>query len=159
MSFDIALRFTLRWEGGYANDPDDPGGETYRGLTRKNNPEWAGWAALDEIPDKRHGAIYDDLEHLVAEPYREGYWVPAGCDALEPALAAACFDFAVHSGPARARKYLARSAAKGLGRSDTLEDYLLARTDFLIGLNKSKYLRGWMRRMVSLSIEAGKLLA
>ena len=30
-------------EGGYVNDKDDAGGETYRGISRKYNPTWQGW--------------------------------------------------------------------------------------------------------------------
>ncbi len=30
---DILAPFILSWEGGYANDPDDPGGATNRGVT------------------------------------------------------------------------------------------------------------------------------
>jgi hypothetical protein len=32
--WDKILSFILRWEGGYANDPDDRGGETNMGITR-----------------------------------------------------------------------------------------------------------------------------
>jgi lysozyme family protein len=28
-----ALRFTLQWEGGYVDDPRDPGGATNKGVT------------------------------------------------------------------------------------------------------------------------------
>jgi len=27
-----ALKFTLKWEGGFSNDPVDPGGATNRGI-------------------------------------------------------------------------------------------------------------------------------
>ncbi len=40
---------TLAHEGGYANHPSDKGGETYRGITRKHNPNWEGWAFIDEV--------------------------------------------------------------------------------------------------------------
>jgi lysozyme family protein len=31
--FDVALFITLRFEGGYVNNPSDPGGETNKGIT------------------------------------------------------------------------------------------------------------------------------
>ena len=34
-------------EGGYVNDKDDAGGETYRGISRKYNPTWQGWTMID----------------------------------------------------------------------------------------------------------------
>lgn len=39
-------------EGGYVNDPDDAGGETYKGVSRKANPNWIGWIILDDL--KKH---------------------------------------------------------------------------------------------------------
>lgn len=36
-------------EGGYVNDKDDAGGETYRGISRKYNPTWQGWTMIDLI--------------------------------------------------------------------------------------------------------------
>ena len=46
--FKKALTETLRHEGGYVNDPKDPGGETYKGISRKNHPDWEGWNIIDE---------------------------------------------------------------------------------------------------------------
>lgn len=43
----------LGHEGGYANHPADKGGETYRGISRKANPDWVGWKYIDEV--KRTG--------------------------------------------------------------------------------------------------------
>ena len=36
-------------EGIYGNDPDDSGGETFLGISRKYNPTWVGWKTIDEI--------------------------------------------------------------------------------------------------------------
>jgi len=51
--FSHILNDTLKHEGGYANHSADKGGETYRGITRKNNPNWQGWKYIDEV--KRTG--------------------------------------------------------------------------------------------------------
>lgn len=37
----------MQIEGGYANDPDDKGGETYKGISRNNFPNWPGWKVVD----------------------------------------------------------------------------------------------------------------
>ena len=37
----------LKREGFYNNDPDDMGGETYRGVARNYHPQWEGWAIVD----------------------------------------------------------------------------------------------------------------
>ena len=34
-TFDIALPIILKWEGGYVNNPNDPGGETNLGITMR----------------------------------------------------------------------------------------------------------------------------
>jgi lysozyme family protein len=49
MSFDSCLVAVLQWEGVYDNDPDDAGGETCYGITRKFEPEWVGWANVDGL--------------------------------------------------------------------------------------------------------------
>ena len=40
---------TMGNEGGYANNPDDAGGETYKGIARKMHPIWPGWRIIDDI--------------------------------------------------------------------------------------------------------------
>ena len=35
---DAAMTFVFRWEGGYVNDPDDPGGETNFGISKRAHP-------------------------------------------------------------------------------------------------------------------------
>ena len=37
-AFDYALDFVLREEGGYTNNPNDPGGETNYGICKRNYP-------------------------------------------------------------------------------------------------------------------------
>jgi len=36
------LDAVLRWEGGYADDPADPGGATHYGITRMTLARWRG---------------------------------------------------------------------------------------------------------------------
>src|SRR6266567_115479 len=45
--FIIAHQKTMGDEGGYANNPSDFGGETYKGISRKNWGAWSGWHAID----------------------------------------------------------------------------------------------------------------
>ena len=47
--FKIAFDLTSIIEGGYSNDPDDLGGETYCGISRKYWPEWYGWQIIEKI--------------------------------------------------------------------------------------------------------------
>jgi hypothetical protein len=45
--FEPAFQRTLGNEGGYVDDPDDPGGETYKGVARNYNKSWPGWPIVD----------------------------------------------------------------------------------------------------------------
>ena len=85
-AFRRALAFTLRWEGGFVDDPDDPGGRTDRGISEAAHPRaWAdGRVTLDEV----RGI------------YRHDYWDRIHGDDLPDEIAIAFFDFAVQSGGA-----------------------------------------------------------
>jgi lysozyme family protein len=76
----ISIKKTLINEGGYNNDPTDAGGETYRGISRVNHPDWLGWDIVDGYknhPDFPHVLDSDQkLQDLVVSEYREGYWKP-----------------------------------------------------------------------------------
>lgn len=97
MSFKHALDFLAKQEGGWVNDAHDRGGETFRGISRKAHPEWAGWVLVDSgIEDTQ------DLNLLVCEFYEKHYWFPAHCHELPEPLDLTMFDYAVHSGVNRA---------------------------------------------------------
>lgn len=44
----------LRYEGNYCHSANDPGGETYRGIARKYNGKWPGWATVDAVKQSLH---------------------------------------------------------------------------------------------------------
>ena len=112
-NFRIALQKILEAEGGYVNDPDDLGGETYCGIARKYHPNWAGWVRVDEYKpsDKFPGILSKDqaLKSWVGDFYREWYWTPIGLDAVESQeLAEELLDMGVHLGVKRAVMFLQR---------------------------------------------------
>ena len=41
-SFDDIIKVVLHHEGGYVNHPQDPGGETNLGVTKRVYEEWGG---------------------------------------------------------------------------------------------------------------------
>lgn len=45
--FLTAHKKVMGHEGGYANNPDDRGGETYKGIARNFHPKWGGWRYID----------------------------------------------------------------------------------------------------------------
>ncbi|HBB40901.1 MAG: hypothetical protein COW73_03910 [Nitrospirae bacterium CG18_big_fil_WC_8_21_14_2_50_70_55] len=109
--FAAALALVLIHEGGYANDPDDRGGETYRGIARRFHPDWPGWSRVDAL-SRRPGfprSLETDprLAAAVAAFYRDLYWDQFQGDALpDQRLAEELFDTAVNLGVRRAVRFL-----------------------------------------------------
>lgn len=103
-SFTAFLPGLLLREGGYSNDPDDTGGETYCGISRKNWPHWLGWHLVDAENAKspilhNHIILADRLTKQVADFYLTNFWNPLRCDEIEfQATANMLCDFAVNSG-------------------------------------------------------------
>lgn len=150
-AFDRAFSFVAGAEGGYVNDPHDPGGETKFGISRRAYPHLS--IAHLTIDDAR--ALY----------YRD-YWRAAGCEHLPPQVAIALFDCAVNQGVGRAKRLLqravgvradgkigpiTRAAIASADPTNLLLDFLSHRLRaYAMTRNTSRYMRGWSRRVLSL---------
>ena len=68
-SFQKAIEFVLRWEGGYVNDPDDPGGETNFGISKRAHPDHhqkrSTVLVVDEAQSIQDDRIFEDLRLLL----------------------------------------------------------------------------------------------
>ena len=75
--FDEAYKETMLDEGLgiLSDDPDDPGGMTYSGITKRWFPTWAGWAIIDKL-EKDPKKIKSDpqLMSLVKSFYYINFW-------------------------------------------------------------------------------------
>lgn len=104
--FDEALRHVLEMEGGFSDDPHDPGGPTNKGITLRVLAAWKGVA-----PDS---SLIAQLRHIpdstVRDIYLQRYWLPAHCDEFPPQLAFFHFDAAVNHGVTGAMRLLQRAA-------------------------------------------------
>lgn len=75
-SFDTSYNTYIKpIEGGYVNDPNDKGGETYGGIARNYNPNWPGWTSIDYTkrvkgPIKRY-TKFPELDYLVYDFYKK----------------------------------------------------------------------------------------
>ena len=101
--FERCLEEVLRFEGGYADHPSDPGGATNMGITRKTLARWrtvTPWWSLAKTEVQSLGRAE------AAKIYRASYWDRINAAKLPAGLDLALFDFAVNSGPARAVKTL-----------------------------------------------------
>jgi lysozyme family protein len=114
--FTTALARTLAYEGGWDDDPDDPGGETFRGITRRDHPQWPGWQAVDrlrcEYPREFPACLGRDaaLQRCVYDLYQATYWNAVHGDGIgDQAVANEVFDTAVNMGIGTAVTFLQRS--------------------------------------------------
>lgn len=98
-NFSRALSLVLKSEGGWSDNPADPGGATMKGVTLANFRRYVKADATKT--DLRR--ISDDQ---VATVYRRFYWDAVAAAELPDGVDYAVFDFAVNSGPGRAAKYL-----------------------------------------------------
>lgn len=166
-NFKTALAAVLVHEGGYVNDPRDPGGATNKGITHRT---YAAYQA-------RIGATPSDVKHItdteVAAIYKQQYWAAIMGDDLPSGLDYAVFDFAVNSGPSRAAKFLQRIlgvADDGHIGMQTLKAIAARDVDGLIKsicANRLAWLRklrhwptfgkGWGRRVADVEMKAGRM--
>lgn len=104
--FRACLAEVLKWEGGWSDDPFDPGGATNKGITIGVYAAFVG-APLDYItmPVLRE-ELRNISDDLVAEIYHRNYWMAVRGDELPVGIDLAVFDFAVNSGPPRAIRHL-----------------------------------------------------
>lgn len=110
-NFDEAYLITSKIEGGYSNDPADPGGETYKGIARNKDPYWEGWVTVDNYKTQPNFPknMYNDemLNNNIKSFYRKKYWDINSLDkfAFQP-LANEMYDTGVNMGVGKAAKFL-----------------------------------------------------
>jgi len=101
--FNQAYKIMQSHEGGYGNDPDDPGGETYKGIARNIHSKWLGWHIIDllkrerDFPSnlERHAELQNEVETF----YEIQFWNRiSGSLISDQAVANSIFDFAVNAG-------------------------------------------------------------
>lgn len=143
-NFATALAFTLSFEGGWADNPYDPGGATMRGVTlrtfRRYHPGASAWN-LRNAPINAFETIY-----------RKEYWEKIGADALPPGVDLMAFDIGVNMGVGRIAPWLRQTA--NLGPVERIHALGVRRVGFWRSLRIfRKFGTGWLRR------EAGCLKA
>ena len=141
----------LQHEGGYVNDPHDPGGETNMGISKRSYPSV-------------------DIKNLTKEQackiYQADYWNKISGDLLPSGLDMVVFDSAVNSGVRKATMWLQEvlgvtvdgvlgpktlMALKGKDTSTLIDKYLDTRLAFLKSLPTwGRYKNGWTTRVKEL---------
>jgi len=121
-NFKEAERVTGRFEGGWANNPNDRGKETYGGIARKFWPNWKGWPYIDKFKADYAKAktklslaqwvnasakANPAVGELVSQFYKSNFWDVNKLDAItDQQLANVVYDFSVNSGTNRGAKFL-----------------------------------------------------
>ena len=98
-NWEQCFALILKNEGGYVDNPSDPGGATNLGCTKATWEAWVG-----------HPVTKDDIKALtpndVMPLYKVKYWDTIKGDDLPKGVDYAVFDYAINSGPSRAAKTL-----------------------------------------------------
>lgn len=113
--FKKAFNKTMGIEGSYANDPQDRGGETYKGIARKRHPNWHGWVIIDQIKKEvgvlpsqinKKAKSHSILQNLVLLFYKENFWNVNKLDEVPDKIAEELFDTGVNMGTSIASFFL-----------------------------------------------------
>lgn len=115
--FDKAFKKVIFNEGGYVNDPDDAGGETYMGISRRAYPNSIIWKHIDEVTKKYktvktiNQKLKENIEltEKIKAIYKSDYWMPFNLDkGYSQRLANQIFDNAVNRGVSATKKLIQR---------------------------------------------------
>ncbi len=152
--FDKAFDLLIGNEGGYVNNPVDPGGETNWGITRAVAVDNGYSGSMKLMPKETAKGIYKKM-----------YWDKLQCDQLPFIVAFQLFDAGVNHGNAQAVKFLQRSlsvvddgviGAKTIAAVSKLDDLQIVmlfnaeRIEFYAALKTfSTFGKGWVRRVAS----------
>ena len=162
--FAACLAVTLQQEGGFSNNPADPGGATMRGVTQR---VYTAYRVAHGLVDQTVANI-SDAE--LSDIYRSEYWAPVCCDQLPMGVDLCAFDFAVNAGDTRSEMVLQQSlgvtvdghvgpqtisAAKAADPHALAGRMLDLRATFYRQLatatpSDSEFLDGWLNRVAAL---------
>jgi lysozyme family protein len=123
--FDAAFAIVVGEEGNYSNDPQDPGGETHWGISKREYPN------LDIAK-----LTIDQARSL----YQRDYWNALDCDSRPWEMALVLFDCGVNQGVSAAKGLLPLVVSAGELQAERALRYARAETFGRFG-------RGWMRRL------------
>lgn len=148
MNFNLAINRVLGHEGGYVNNPADPGGETKWGISKRSYPT----LNIKELTRDDAVAIY-----------KRDFWDRINAAELYDGVAYQTLDFAVNSGIGTAVRALQRAlnvaddghwgpvtatAAKTMSETDQIMRIVAERIDFMRKLKSwATFGSGWMARM------------
>lgn len=179
MTRDDIIALTIRLEGGYVNNPRDPGGPTNMGITQRYLDHYN---ASKRPSDPTMPASVRDLSvEDVTSLYEADQWVTTGAEKvidMSPGLAAVLFDTGVNQGPGTAVGFLqdalglradklvgpttlaaASVAVARKGAPALIMEFTARRANYYASLNSynaAGFELGWMRRLLTVYTAAIK---
>ena len=167
-NYQTALNNVLRSEGGFVNNPKDPGGMTNLGVTKRTYEQYVGHPVDEET-------MRGLTPETVAPLYKQMFWDAVRGDDLPDGLDYCLFDLAVNSGASRAVKFLQMAVgtpqtgkitdrevqmANDADASDLVNKVCNERLVFLQSLNTwATFGKGWGNRVAYVQRTAIKMLS
>ena len=167
-NWDEAIKHILKYEGGYVNHKDDPGGMTNLGVTKRVWEDWSGKPATEA--DMRALTV-----EMVSPLYKKRYWDAVRGDDLPSGVDLCVFDCAVNAGVGRASKFLQQAvgvladgqigpmtvaATTAKPAEEVIEAFCNLREAHYKSLSTfATFGKGWMRRLDSVEAESKTLSA
>jgi lysozyme family protein len=165
-NWEDSFKMVLKHEGGYVNDPRDPGGMTNLGVTKRAWESWIGYTVNEEF---MRGLTPEKVKPF----YKSQYWDKIKGDELPSGVDYAAYDLAVNSGTGKAAKYLQQiagvtadgsigpkslEAIKICNPKQTVNSICDMRLDFLKKLATFEtYGKGWSRRVAEVKDKAADM--
>ncbi|UOF78193.1 lysozyme [Caudoviricetes sp.] len=163
-----SFELMLKSEGGYVNNPADPGGMTNLGVTKAT---WENWVGRESDEAEMRGLTPKKVEPL----YKKKFWDAVRGDELPVGLDYLAFDFAVNAGPGRSIKIMqsavgvtpdggfgpmTMAAVQAVDPVELIERFSQAKEDFYRSLNTfSTFGKGWLNRVADVKVKASGMLA
>jgi lysozyme family protein len=161
-----SLDLILKSEGGYVDNPADPGGRTNLGVTQKT---WESWVGRPSNEKEMRALTPSDVAPL----YKKKYWDAICGDDLPSGVDYLVFDFAINAGVGRSAKTLQSAvgttpdgaigkmtigAVNKIDKKDLINKFSDEKVKFYQYLPTfSTFGKGWLNRVASVKEEALKM--
>jgi lysozyme family protein len=162
-NFDLSFEHLIKSEGGYVDNPADPGGRTNLGVTQK---VWESWVGRESNEKEMRSLTKANVEPL----YKRKYWDACKCDSLPSGIDYLVFDASVLSGVGFSTKTLQScvgvsvdgqignqtiEATKKIAPSDLIEQFSEAKRNFYKSrVTFPTFGKGWLNRAEQVEIDA-----
>jgi len=165
--YEKALKVLLKHEGGYVNNTNDSGGETYKGVSRKWFPKFKGWEIIDTYEDKTKLGDSVELQEAISDFYYSYFWYKLKLDDVkDPFVASMIFGYSVSAGKKQIVRKVQRivstnpdglignltlTAINSMDPKAFVHHFLLEMFEFYTQVakkgNNRLFLMGWMNRV------------